>query len=577
MCAEDQRVEGDERRKRKRKSKTIACAVFLPMWCVYYGVFLWIVRTGYLTWIGITVGTILLTPSIFTSIAGIAQKERLEKRLFRISRYPGIAMLVVLGILVFWPDPPGPWRPYRFDAEVAASEAERSVPDEENAALRYDAVLAAVDVNSRPESVPDVTFLLRRLSQEPWKAEDQPNVSVWLDSHETLIGELREIARMEKCRWPLAADLREGLPVPYRQLGFAAQLFLLAGNRDLGEGHIEEGLEKSFWLLRHADHLYQQTHNTDFRIGFRREELALQMIRYVLVRGEASAVDLQAIARHLPGTESTWNQDIARLLRFDEVRFAQVIAPVYEFNSQGQIRFSASAFPFLPKDKPPQKPRALSGKLWKLYCHMNMPLDPDGAWTMARQESSRVARSLESGPILPVPKDDLFDGESVVDVATNALANFTRFTARLLTFGVSTYASFGRSYAENLTHRRGTWLVFGLRRYREEHGSWPESLDQISKYVPTDAFLDPTHGDRFVYTPTGDDFVLYSIGMNRIDEGGRWGHIEAEDRYEDDIAMWPPRKLRAPARKSQEETVEEIKAIYGEHYVQHLQADANTP
>lgn len=577
MCAEDQGSESDERSRRKRKSKAIAYALLLPMWCAYCGVFLWIARTGYLTWIGITVGTILLAPNIFIAIAGLTQKEAPEKRLQRISLCLGIATMVVLGILVLRPDPPGPWQPYRFDAELAALEAARAVPDEENAALRYEAALSTVDVNDRPESVSDVTFLLRQLSQEPWRTEDHPEVSAWLDSYATLIGELLEIGQKQECRWPLAADFGEDSPVPYQQLAFAAQLFLLAGNRDLGEDRIKEGLEKSFWLLRHANHLFQQTHNTDFRIGFRREELALQMIRYILVRGKASAVDLQAIARRLPETGSTWNQDIARLLRFDEVRFAQVIAPVYEINEQGKIRFSACAFPFLPKDKPPQKPGALSGKLWKLYCHMNMPLDPDGVWAMARQESARVARLLESDPLLPVPENDLFEGRSAVDFATNVLANMTRFMARSLTFGISTYANFGRSYAENLTHRRGTWLVLGLRRYRDEHGSWPESVDQISEYVPADAFLDSTGGGSFVYARMGDDFMLYSIGMNRIDDGGRWGHIEAEDRYEDDIAMWPPRRLRPPAPRSQDEIEEELKAIYGEDYVQRLQTDTNVP
>ncbi|MDI6450271.1 hypothetical protein [Anaerobaca lacustris] len=539
MCDEDREEKQDKRSRRKRKRKTVACVLLLLMSCAYLGVFLWIAHTGCLTWIGIVVGTILLAPNIFIAVAGLAHKEKLEKRLCRISLCLGIAILVVLGILVFWPDPPGPWRSYTFDAEVAAFEAKRAVPGEENAALRYEAALSTVDVNDRPESVSDVTLLLRRLSQEPWESEEQPEVSVWLDSHATLIHELLKIGQMGECRWPMATEFGEDSPVPYKQLAFAAQLFLLAGNRDLGEDRIEKSLEKSFWLLRHADHLYQQTHNTDLRIGFRREELALQMIRYVLVRGEASPVDLEAIARHLPGTESTWNQDIARLLRFDEVRFAQVMAPVYEFNGRGQIRFSASAFPFLPKDKPPPKPRALSGKLWKLCCHMNMPLNPDDVWMMARQESSRVMRLLESGPVLPVPEDDLFNGKSFVYFVTNVLANLTRFMARSLTFGISTYASFGRSYAENLTHRRGTWLVLGLRRYRDDHGSWPSSLDAISAYVPAEAFVDPTSGGRFVYALDGNSFRLYSTGVNRTDEGGRARYIEERDYCEDDILIWP--------------------------------------
>jgi hypothetical protein len=128
-----------------------------------------------------------------------------------------------------------------------------------------------------------------------------------------------------------------------------------------------------------------------------------------------------------------------------------------------------------------------------------------------------------------------------------------------------------------MTRRRGTWLVLGLRRYRDEHGSWPESLDRISEYAPAEAFLDPTGGAHFVYALEGDDFTLYSIGPNRIDDGGRHRYVKAQDKLEDDIAIWPPHVAEPPGEESSEAMMKELKAIYGEQYVRRLQTDANAP
>ncbi len=565
MCQEDQAAKDEKRNRRKRRSQTIAYGFLLSMGCVYCGVFITIAWTGYLTWIGIAVGTIFLAPNIVFSALGLAEKETLAKRLGRVWACLMITTLVVLGALVFWPERPGPWKPYSFDPELAALEAERAVPDEDNAALRYEAALAAVDVNDRPDLGKDTRVLLRQLSQEPWRAESQPEVSAWLDAHAPVIAELQQIGQMEQCRWPMYANSDCDWTVPYKRLAYGGRLLTLAGNRHLGEGGFDEAERTCFCLLRHAGHMWQQTHAVDFRFAFGLERRALRMIRHILVHSELSPEDMERIARRLPNTANTWHQDIDRLLRFDEYRFAQFMAPVYEINDQGEVRF-ADWLPFCPEEQPDRKSFRRIAKLRPLYYHLNMPLDPQGVWAIARRESARMRRFLEPGPVLGINSDDLNPFEPLLDFLARAGANWARCTARTMCFDDSSYADFGEFHAAHLTQRRGTWLVLGLRRYRDEHGAWPESLDSVAEHVPADAFLDPTSGDRFVYARDGDSFKLYSTGLNRIDEGGRDDYVKTLDRCEDDIAIWPP-YVRQPEPETTESTElmkKQLTEIHGE-------------
>jgi hypothetical protein len=64
-------------------------------------------------------------------------------------------------------------------------------------------------------------------------------------------------------------------------------------------------------------------------------------------------------------------------------------------------------------------------------------------------------------------------------------------------------------------------VAFALAWYQLEHGRYPENLDALApKYlprVPSDLFS----GKALVYRPSENGYLLYSVGINGIDEGGR--------------------------------------------------------
>jgi hypothetical protein len=78
-----------------------------------------------------------------------------------------------------------------------------------------------------------------------------------------------------------------------------------------------------------------------------------------------------------------------------------------------------------------------------------------------------------------------------------------------------------------------------LARYKAETGDYPSALAELEakhlKTIPADAFA----GTPFLYKKTANGYVLYSVGSNQKDEGGR-----SYDQQADDLTIEIPRPPR---------------------------------
>ena len=73
------------------------------------------------------------------------------------------------------------------------------------------------------------------------------------------------------------------------------------------------------------------------------------------------------------------------------------------------------------------------------------------------------------------------------------------------------------------TVARLTMLEMAMQAYRLRHGDWPDRLEQV---IPADDWLivDPFSRDlqcKLVYRRTEDGFLLYSVGYDGDDDGGK--------------------------------------------------------
>jgi hypothetical protein len=71
-----------------------------------------------------------------------------------------------------------------------------------------------------------------------------------------------------------------------------------------------------------------------------------------------------------------------------------------------------------------------------------------------------------------------------------------------------------------------------------------------------EVLVDPMNGGAFVYRRTGDNFILYSKGLNGIDEGGKREEVVFTDGRKvlnegcDDYVIWP-NKGKTPQQQEQ--------------------------
>jgi hypothetical protein len=69
--------------------------------------------------------------------------------------------------------------------------------------------------------------------------------------------------------------------------------------------------------------------------------------------------------------------------------------------------------------------------------------------------------------------------------------------------------------------QRNLYLAFALAAYRGEHKRYPDKLEALAPTylaeVPSDLFS----GKALIYRPSENGYLLYSVGVNGRDDGGR--------------------------------------------------------
>jgi hypothetical protein len=86
-----------------------------------------------------------------------------------------------------------------------------------------------------------------------------------------------------------------------------------------------------------------------------------------------------------------------------------------------------------------------------------------------------------------------------------------------------TYFHYGVAVNRGVCMTRLLLIDLALRSYHADHGEYPRNLESLAPQYLTEVPLDPFCGKPIVYRPAAQDFVLYSVGGDGIDNGGTFG------------------------------------------------------
>ena len=524
-----------------------------------------------LKWIGLTLLAILIILALFFQtpwkvialllivLAACTVLPKPYRKWFWLSV---AAIVVVLIIWVFLPEDNEGWRPYTFDEELAALQAKYAIPDSQNAATIYNELLEEFDPNTRHPDFLDPNHDNLTL-RAPWSSRDYPELAKWLQQHQKTITKLFEASKVEKCAFPIPhdtfisfSDTMEYLP----EIRGWAFLLVRAGNNDMAEGRIEEGLEKYLCVGTMGDHMRQQSTIIEMLVGFAVKALALGRFKAFVVTADATEEHLNLIEKALADIKYEWTSDFPRILGCEKLMFKNFLGMFYVVNSEGKIRLNPGmAKKAIMTRLPDDMKNEITRKYWQrklikvstIWAWFYMPSSLQKAGEIIDAEYEKYYAMTEPDfdwqrepPELPDPLSFFTSW-----YFTRIRFSFNYFAESTIAMEEGSYYRIHDLYLRNIAEQRGARVIIALRRYKNKTGQWPQMLDDIKPIAPAEILVDPINGGSFVYKLTEENFTLYSKGKNNIDEDGN----RDQESGADDWLIWPTSSRKSKKEKANDE------------------------
>ncbi len=444
------------------------------------------------------------------------------------------ARCLVGGLLILWlvwtflPSDPGDYQPFRFVEERARLEQEHAVSEDQNAAATYARLLQESEPNDRVLP-PWIKASGKTVRQRPWRREEYPEIARWLDERRTTIEALKSLAEYNQCRFPTEPVLQAlDSSNPRRDaVRTWAHLLVIAANQKAGEQDIAGALPLYALTLKIATHHLQQFYIVDYLVGLAVEKMALDGLSSIAVYGSPAPAELAAMEALTATPSHEWTGTWHRIMRFECLSVKNSLCQaVYETDSRGHVRYSRSSYPDYKGIKSPYL-RSVNGKSMASAMWMLLPGSP---WEFARCVDERYEQFAQIG------LTELDSASARAQHPRWFRANHEYVLDRLIGILDPGYYRIGDFHTRSVAVWKGCRIILILRRYKDETGRWPASLDEVAARGDPGLWTDPLNGGSFVYQPEGQTFRLYSRGQNGVDENGEW-----RSGAGDDWPLWPPR------------------------------------
>lgn len=442
------------------------------------------------------------------------------------------ALLIGVGGWILWPRADGGrWRTYRYDEALSDVLVLRRLDGVPNAAALYNQVLREHDERIFEPGRYGIQVEWQTF-EDPWSAEEFPEVAERLEPLGPAIETLLEAVKIDQCRFPIGHDMR-ALRLQLRrinQLKGWGHWLIRSANGDLQAGRLSAALDKQLAVLGMARHLYQQQTLFDQAGGFFLEVAAARVLRrYVLDYAETEE-ELDRIVAALERVEPNWPAAWDGIVETEKLMAKNLAALVYQVDDRGRTRIHRDAITSVVEGLGYSVPAILQQRLISrataLGLWLSIPVTPGNAGRLIDRrfdKFSELARQGTPGRVVPM------------QYAWRLGLNPASAVDWLARQQMSYYAALDGQYKRHIALGRATVIMIELRRYYLEHNRWPDDLSALETRLSEDTYIDQFSGVPFAYGLTEEGFYFYSLGQNAIDDGGR---NNAREKL-DDIVFWP--------------------------------------
>lgn len=426
-------------------------------------------------------------------------------------------------VWVFLPEDDNGWVPFAFEKDIQALNDKYAVPDSENAALIYNEIFAeytAKDLDPNLTDEADIDTM-----DNPWTAEKYPQLAEWIKTKEPLIEKLKQAAEKEKCFFEIKQDLNldmDSLSL-FRKFSY---LLVRKANNDIANGNIDAAIADLSIPIQIAKHVYQQPVIVDYLVAISIDSLSKLHFNEILVRQKLTDEQYNKIAVILEKNRFSWDDSLERVLGFERLYLKNLLPGMLYETKDGKYRFTRDH--------------------WKAIQMLNPEMEqPESKYPYWRKKAVKVA-TIFAWFVLPSTPDSLTNRiDTIFDeyIISRKMPEY-KFKLRYengLDRMVSRYFEVYEKIAllsnKWQDDRYGSLLVLEISKFKNKNGNWPQSLDELGTAgIPL---------ERFIYKPIDEaNFILYSIGENGIDDGGKGeaGCRNSDCEKYDDILIWPRRQ-----------------------------------
>ena len=381
-------------------------------------------------------------------------------------------------------------------------------------------------------------------SERPWTREDFPPLAEWLAENEKHIDQFVAASKRSRMYTPLITGEEEDatlvmvlLPVAQSSRQAARALVTRAMYR-AGSGDMQAALEDLMACRRLARHTSQGFSLIESLVAIAMDHIALDAQVALLAGGKLTREHrdwLRQQVAKLPPRKS-----MADVL--DQGERLMYLDSVCWISRTGMRKLSTlSALSAVGDGSPPTLPDIAMD----LVIDWDVPLKVGNEWYDRFVKVARIEDPKKRVDVLRKIKDDLKKAQADVtdksslfgllfsprQVASQKMAQV--FVSLLLPALDAALRAEHRNQAKHALLELG----LALADYRADNRRFPLRLDELAPKYVKQAAIDPMWGEPFTYKQTDGGYLLYSVGQNGKDDGGRTAD---DDHGSDDLVIRVP-------------------------------------
>jgi hypothetical protein len=361
----------------------------------------------------------------------------------------------------------------------------------------------------------DAAEQFEKALKHPWNAEDFPQLKAYLDQNEQFLSQYRLAARK-----PHFWQTRK----PGTQTWIEIILPTLAPCRNASKALIVQG-----WMRgdRHTDQLLA---NWQTILGNARQlgqepvliaELVCVALRSTVCRQARAAANEKIIKGKIVRQAISLLQEndpgSPSLTRAVMVEWAMALDTLQHVAPNGKL--DEKQWDALRKARSEANQRAKYG-----------PFDPQEALDKIEDYFPKLAASVKGSPSM-----------KRMQKVKNLWESFEPTIKHdcFLSFMLPNYSRAFELVLRNEVDYRATLLVLGMHDYKNKHKEWPKTLADLKIKGLKSLRIDPYSDKDFIYKLSDKGPLLYSIGADGKDDGGRHDEKWGEGKDGGDFVFWP--------------------------------------